>query len=173
MALNFTRVTLDVTGKAVKPAEFTPEFIEEFNEAWGELKSGDVAGLSVEFDNHADRVKWFNKAVAYGKQNGVSVTKMKGTDSDNKEHGKLTFRMETTEAKEARMALTRAAADRREVLAAMGRTSGKGKKSPEIQAGDDAALSKFYALTAAKQEEKLTAYREKVAAEKAAALRGK
>lgn len=155
MALDFTPITAGATGKVVKEDSFTPEFVAEFTEAWEHLKSGNSLGLSVVFPDAKTRDDWFNRAVAYGKREGVAVTRVKGTDSMNKEHGKLSFKMEDTKARDQRVADQAAKAQRVMILKSYGYEVVTGSKTPEITAAEDEILKRHYAKSVAEQEKHL------------------
>jgi len=158
MALTFTPITAGTTGKVIKEDKFTPEFIAEFDEAWEHLKKGTSVGLSVEFPTHEARENWFNLAVAYGRRQGVSVTRVKGTDSMNKDHGRLSFKMESLEEKERRVAEAAVKAQRVMVLKSYGVELSAGFKTPEMTAREDKVLAEHYAKTPAEQEKHLAAW---------------
>lgn len=85
---------------------FTPEFIAEFDQAWKFLKDNTGHQATVVFETATKRDQWFNMAKAYGAQHTdkVFVSKVKGTGSDDKNSGKLVFKMEAGDARDKRIA---------------------------------------------------------------------
>jgi hypothetical protein len=103
MALNFQFTET----KTVHPSmNFSAEFIAEFDQAWKFLKDNPSHSGTVIFETAEKRDKWFNMAKAYGAQHAdkVFVSKVKGTGSDDKNSGKLVFKMEAGESRNKRIA---------------------------------------------------------------------
>jgi hypothetical protein len=103
MALNFQFAETKTTAS---PKAFTPELIAEFDEAWKFLKDNQGHQATVIFETAEKRDKWFNTVKAYGAQHDekVFVSKVKGTGSDDKNSGKLVFKMEAGADREKRIA---------------------------------------------------------------------
>jgi len=163
MAMTFVPVVPDTTGRIVKAEEYTEEFKADFATAWEYNKANPAHALSFNFGTHKERTAWFNKAAAYGKTVGVYLTKVKGTGSDDKTHGKLTFRMEDANDRNKRVAEQKAAAERREILASYGYKFTRGIQSPEQVEGQDKFLKEHYKLSPEKQAQHMAAYRAKIA----------
>lgn len=162
MALDFTPITTGASGKVVKEESFTPEFVAEFTEAWEFLKDGTAAGLKVEFPDAKQRDQWFDLAVAYGKREGVSVYRVKGSDSMNKEHGRLSFKMVSVKARQEKIAKDAAQAQRAQILKSYGYELTAGSKTPEQIQKEDAILTAHYQKTPEEQAKHLEAYVRKV-----------
>lgn len=94
------------TKTIASPKAFTPELIAEFDEAWKFLKENQGHQATVIFETAEKRDKWFNTVKAYGAQHAdkVFVSKVKGTGSDDKNSGKLVFKMEAAADREKRIA---------------------------------------------------------------------
>jgi hypothetical protein len=130
MALQFTPV---VPTKTAVPTgvQFDEEFVNDFSDALNYLIQNKDHHLMVEFPSAAERDTWFLKAKSFGerRQDGVvHVRRIKGSDSMNKDHGKLTFTMELGDDRDKRrMAAAEYKADL-EARRAAGETIRKGRQ---------------------------------------------
>jgi len=129
MALNFQINVPTTAGRTATVREFTDEFKAEFAEAWGYLAENPTHTMSVEFPDAATRDAWFDNCKAYGMTlaDKVNIRRVKGTDSMNTDHGKLTFAMELDSVREARNAEKREAAAKVEARRAAGEVITKGR----------------------------------------------
>lgn len=168
MALDFIAYNAEKASKikAPKGVVITDEFVAEYSEAMQHILNSGHDGLTVHFADHKTREKWFNTAVAYGATLAVpmSIRRIKGTDSMNKEHGSLTFTLETTAGKEERQEEGRKAKMRAEILKSYGHSlrAGRGGKTEEDKVREEATLKKFYGMTEEQQEAHLVKYRASV-----------
>lgn len=159
MALQFTRVTAGTDGKIIDDSQFDEEFKAEFTEAWEDIAAGNAPhGLKVEFPDHATREAWFNKAVAYGRQQGIRVSRVHGSGSADSGHGRLVFKMQSETDRAAATAERKARAERVVILKSHGHEPVRGAKKAEDVAAEDAILAKHYTMSETAQREHLEAW---------------
>lgn len=165
MALNFTAVSLKTIAAKKAGKVYTEEFQAEYAEAMEHILNAGLDALAVEFPDAAARDKWFNDAKSYGLTLNVpmNIRRIKGTDSDNKDHGRLTFTLETMANKEENAAKAKANRERVEILKSHGHDTIRGKKTPEQIAAENETLRKHYNMSETDQAKHLEKYRSTIA----------
>lgn len=162
MALDFKAVSLKTVAAKSTGKTYDDEFKAEYAEAMQYILNEGHDALEVEFPDATTRDKWFNTAKSYGLtlDTPMNIRRIKGTDSDSKEHGRLTFTLETVAQKEANAKKAKESRERVEILKSYGHTIIKGKKTPEQVATEQAILNRHYAKKDSDQETHLAKYRE-------------